>query len=312
MNSTIKNIIFDGIILLIASCIFALGSNFFFGLFKDDSLEGSPIISVVNKAASKIKDDTKKIQELHDTATSFTPGEGKQAILDEIGVLENKITQATEELTQAALSENDKKKITNIAKSENKDVDVLLREEGIVKFKESLEFRDNHKATALMMVCYINYTDHSKTLEVGDSKLPFIKKMVENGADINALDKDGWSSLCWAAWSGCATICNYLIDQGANLSILDRQNNSLLMMAAMRGNTEVLEMLLGRGADASLKCKSGLTALDYAKREYERISSPSLIAGLNYVGLKITDKKTRAQNIERFKKTVEILESVKK
>lgn len=173
--------------------------------------------------------------------------------------------------------------------------------------------QDHHKATALMMICYVNY-DKVETMFKNDAnRLPYVNLLIEKGADIDIKDKDGWTALCWASWSGVPTITKRLAELGSDINIRDKQGNTPLMMAAMRGNHEVVTYLLEHGADPAATCENGMSALDYAQREWERISKNSFmqytIMPLDFGGSMAANKQ---EHTERFAKTIALLSDTKK
>jgi uncharacterized protein len=52
-----------------------------------------------------------------------------------------------------------------------------------------------------------------------------------------------------------------LIDNGADIDALDRYHQTGVMVASMRGHTEIVRMLVGRGAKLDVTAKYGLSAM---------------------------------------------------
>ena len=102
-----------------------------------------------------------------------------------------------------------------------------------------------------------NYWDKTDIL-----RLYYLRTLLESpGIDVNIKDKDGFTALHWAAWSGMP-YCAYALVQ-AGLDINARENNGYtpLMLAAMRGNADTVNMLLKLGADKNIANARGETAL---------------------------------------------------
>ena len=78
-------------------------------------------------------------------------------------------------------------------------------------------------------------------------KMDFIKRMLEYGLNVNAIDHNGWSSLHWA-------------------------------ISSTEGSVDVVKLLLGSGCDISIKDKQGRTAVDLAKT-FTRKEETAILAG---------------------------------
>jgi uncharacterized protein len=76
--------------------------------------------------------------------------------------------------------------------------------------------------------------------------------LIENGADVNALDRYGQTALMLAAHDGCREIVEILIAHGADLNITAKFGLSALMLAVLSGQVEIAHLLTKAGADVSL------------------------------------------------------------
>lgn len=85
------------------------------------------------------------------------------------------------------------------------------------------------------------------------------------GINICAADKDGFTALHWAAWSGMP-FCTFTLAQ-AGLDINAQENNGYtpLMLAAMRGNDDTVAMLMHLGANKEMTNAKGDTAATLAQ-----------------------------------------------
>ena len=86
------------------------------------------------------------------------------------------------------------------------------------------------------------------------------------GANVDAADAGGQTSLYIAANLGNTTIVSLLINGNADVNKINKQTKfTPLMAAALCGHAGVVKQLLDAGADASATNKRGKTALDLAK-----------------------------------------------
>ncbi len=91
---------------------------------------------------------------------------------------------------------------------------------------------------------------------------------LNEGADVNARDRDGLTPLIWAAIQGHEEVVRVLLEQGANLEARNNNGDTALMWASVMGHKEVVELLLDHGANADIRePKSGVTALMGAAAE---------------------------------------------
>ncbi|XP_038047951.1 death-associated protein kinase dapk-1-like [Patiria miniata] len=89
--------------------------------------------------------------------------------------------------------------------------------------------------------------------------------LLQAGADVNAVDKNGRSPLHYATKSGHIYICKALIrTPRTSLELNDQFGDTPLLTAASWGNTLICEALIGVGANVSSKNKRGRTALHEA------------------------------------------------
>lgn len=94
---------------------------------------------------------------------------------------------------------------------------------------------------------------------VDEAKVAFQK----NTACINEANKDGFSPLILACYSGNNEVIDFLIANNANVNYTS-QEGTALMAATVKGNLDLVALLLKKGADPDLKNKTGITALMYA------------------------------------------------
>ena len=80
--------------------------------------------------------------------------------------------------------------------------------------------------------------------------LPEIKRLLDQGAQVNAKDKDEVTPLMLASENGRLDIVQTLLDKGADVNVKDSYGMSALMLASQQaGNLGVVQALLAKGAD---------------------------------------------------------------
>lgn len=156
------------------------------------------------------------------------------------------------------------------------------------KDAKTVNQQDEQKRTPLMWVAYLNYGDRELITKKSTSKkedgtevekpsleekrLEMTKLLLENGADVKAVDEDSWTALLWAAWTGMPTVVEELVKAGSDVNALDAKKQSALMIAAQRGNDKVVEILINAGADRTLKNEDGKGAEDLANEYMPQFS----------------------------------------
>lgn len=91
-----------------------------------------------------------------------------------------------------------------------------------------------------------------------------VKLLVDNGVDIDAVNKDGDTALIMACdmHYDMPQYAQVLIENGAKLDIQNKAKETALMMAV--GRPKILQLLIDSGANVSLKNEDGKTAYDLA------------------------------------------------
>ena len=80
-----------------------------------------------------------------------------------------------------------------------------------------------------------------------------VQKLINEGADVNAKDEQGWSALMHAADQGHQAILELLLAQGADVNVKDQFGRTALSRAAVAGHPTTVQLLERAGAslDAS-------------------------------------------------------------
>ena len=96
----------------------------------------------------------------------------------------------------------------------------------------------------------------------GSGSLQKIIAAIDNGADVNATDNNGFTPLMAAADSNSnPKVITVLVEAGANVNAKDLAGWSPLMMAAVTNNLEVMSALVKAGADVNASNNHGWTPL---------------------------------------------------
>lgn len=113
-----------------------------------------------------------------------------------------------------------------------------------------------------------------------------VESLVEQGLDVNAKGKDGWTPLMWAAALGCGTVAVLLVYHGADVNARNNYGETSLMIAldekiirrdaTVKGRNDkyglvqtlaehqfVANYLTREGADVNAKDDNNMTAYDH-------------------------------------------------
>jgi ankyrin repeat protein len=90
------------------------------------------------------------------------------------------------------------------------------------------------------------------------------RRLVVQGADVNAKDGVGWRPLHYAAQEGHVEVLTTLVQLGADVHVADANGQRPLHAAAYNGHVKVLRTLVELGADVHAVTTRGSTALHLA------------------------------------------------
>ncbi|WP_353271056.1 ankyrin repeat domain-containing protein [Wolbachia endosymbiont (group A) of Alloplasta piceator] len=88
----------------------------------------------------------------------------------------------------------------------------------------------------------------------GVGRLSDVRELLEKGANIEARDSDGYTSLHRAAEGGHLEIIRFLIDKGANIGAKNKDGKNPLDVANDLGKTEVVNFLGPKQSDTNSHC----------------------------------------------------------
>ena len=95
--------------------------------------------------------------------------------------------------------------------------------------------------------------------EKGDT--PNVLKLLQDGADINAVDERGRTAVMAATYNNKVDTVKALIQKGADLNIRDHNLNNVLLYAGAEGFIEIVKFAIDAGANTKLTNRFGGTAL---------------------------------------------------
>lgn len=103
-----------------------------------------------------------------------------------------------------------------------------------------------------------------------EGDLAGLKKGLEGGIDVNAMEPNGGATLLLAAVvHGRAEIVAELIEQGADLNLQNGQGATALHSAAFFCQPELAALLVEKGSDVNVKNKGGRTALEIVEEPWD-------------------------------------------
>jgi ankyrin repeat protein len=95
-----------------------------------------------------------------------------------------------------------------------------------------------------------------------------VKRLLQQGANVNDTDAFGESALCRALTYGYMDIARILIENGADLNTQNRLGNTPLIIVIntsyASGREDIARLLLQKGANIDIKNKAGETAMSIA------------------------------------------------
>jgi len=92
-----------------------------------------------------------------------------------------------------------------------------------------------------------------------------VRELLDNGYDVNTLDRFGDTALSEAAAHWYIDIFQILLDAGADVNLSDLQSNTPLHFATRRNNIDLVRQLICAGADANIRNLNNESALDVAR-----------------------------------------------
>ena len=129
---------------------------------------------------------------------------------------------------------------------------ITLRSPSQVGPSNSVAFSPNDLETRKLFVAVLN------------RKIVLINEAIREGADKDAVDIDGYTSLMYAAFHGHMDTVKALLKAGVDKEIVDIKDFTALILASIEGHTDAVKALLRDGANKDVTDKKGWTALMWA------------------------------------------------
>ena len=110
-----------------------------------------------------------------------------------------------------------------------------------------------------------------------------LERHVAGGASLDEYDPAfGVTPLSWAALHGRAEAAEWLLNSGADIGSLNRDGSTALHSAAFMGRTEVVQLLLERGAGASAADANGALPLDSSRVDLQTTEWVAALLGVPF------------------------------
>jgi ankyrin repeat protein len=124
-------------------------------------------------------------------------------------------------------------------------------------------------AAVLLVGCGPSEAERALLQAAWKGNIEAVKQHLAAGADVNAKDKGGGTSLHFSAYGGHKEIAELLIAKGADVNATNDDGYTPLHGAADGGHKNIVELLIEKGADVNAKTDDGRTPLDWAETVIE-------------------------------------------
>jgi len=91
-----------------------------------------------------------------------------------------------------------------------------------------------------------------------------IKRLIDEGADVNAKDESGYTALYYAIWNEDKALIELLVSKGADVNLTAEEDYPPLYYAVMNNDFDSVELLLAKGAKFDVKTFDGSTIFYHA------------------------------------------------
>lgn len=104
------------------------------------------------------------------------------------------------------------------------------------------------------------------------NKTEILNALLENGADVNAMDRSGSTALMCAVGNNNLTAIRHLFAKEANPNLQNKFGVTALMTASADGRIEIVRMFIARQVHLNIQDNEGKTALMWAiEREHHAV-----------------------------------------
>ncbi len=156
-----------------------------------------------------------------------------------------------------------REKVTKLNKSKNKLLFQAVKNGDLDKIKRLLSEGANVNAKDYYGKTPLHYA-------VDKGYLNIAKYLISKGANVNAKDDYGWTPLYYAFFDANLDMVKYLISKGANVNAKDDYGKTPLHYSDCR-YLDVIKYLIKKGADVNARDKYGHTPLNYVRGKYNDI-----------------------------------------
>ena len=130
-----------------------------------------------------------------------------------------------------------------------------------------------HVASSIDVVKYLHQQtegqDLSKVMHSAANKgqKETLEYLIENGADLEGINKDGQTALICSAMNGHLEALTNLVEKGSNVEATDEKMRTALHWAAINGHSEIVKYLVEKSANIECKDLELKTALHWAAQK---------------------------------------------
>ena len=100
-----------------------------------------------------------------------------------------------------------------------------------------------------------------------NGRIDVVQGLINQGANVNAVDADGYSPLMWACFRGHEEVGGLLCDAGADVNLASQAGNTALIYAAYTNLAILVKRMLALGASPQHNNNKGLIAADVASQQ---------------------------------------------
>ncbi|OBI68253.1 hypothetical protein A5664_11520 [Mycolicibacterium fortuitum] len=111
--------------------------------------------------------------------------------------------------------------------------------------------------------------DEENWRKANEYKVANVSRLLSEGADVNAVDSQGFTPLLFAAASDSVDVVQLLLDAGADIESADVKGETPLYKAVRnrtRGAVPITKLLLERGANPNAHLANGSSPVSFVRR----------------------------------------------